>query len=110
MATRIETAFTEAFQAFMESAKDEASFYSNKAYQVYYDYNFRTNYKSYKHQSLEELDIEEDVIKAMREELCQALRKKQKIELQDYKLCCELDAELDAIRAAYRRWFRVNSA
>ena len=112
MSTPLEQAFTNAFQAFVASkktAEEEVSFYTSKAYQLYYDYHFRSNYKSYKHYSLEDLDEEEEVMKASRLELCQALRQKKNLELLDYQLCCELDAELDAIYAAYRRRTRYNS-
>lgn len=113
MSNALLQSFTSAFEAFCQSkksAEQEASFYSSKAYQLYYDYHFRSSYKMYKHYSIEELDEEEEIIKAARQELCQALRQKKHFDLLDYQVCCELDAELNAIQAAYRRKCRSHSS
>ncbi len=113
MVSQIEFTFAEAYTTFLSAkstVENEVSFYSSKGYQVYYDYHFRNHYKIYKNHSLDDLDDDEEVCKSIRIEFVQHLRMKKTLELQDYKICCELDAELDAIHAAYRRRFRVNSA
>lgn len=113
MSNALQQAFTNAFETFCQSkksAEEEVSFYSSKAYQLYYDYHFRSSYKMYKYSSIEELDEEEEIIKAARQELYQALRLKKNLDLLDYQLCCELDAELNAVQAAYRRHIRSHSS
>lgn len=112
---KMEELFAEAF-AIYESSKrhvqDEVMFYSSSAYQGYYEYHFNISYKKYITYSLEELYEEEDMLK----ELCQKtvgslvlIEQKIGLGLLEYKLCCELDAELDAVYAACRRRIRSKS-
>jgi excinuclease UvrABC helicase subunit UvrB len=63
--------------------------------------------------TLDELDDEEEILKELRQKsvglLVQIKQLKQSLGLVEYKLCCELDAELDAVHAAYRRLTRSKS-
>ena len=106
---------TEAFDIFQKTkktAEDEVSFYSSSAYQCYYEYHFKKSYEEYSSYTYEELDDEEEILNNLRTKSASVLHKIHIINglgFVEYKMCCELDAELDAVHAAYRRCVRSNS-
>ena len=112
----MEDLFAQAFASFEASnktAEEEATFYSSHAYQIYYEQHFNKSYKEYITFTLDELDDEEEVLKDLRQTslglLVQIKQLKLNFGVVEYKLCCEIDAELDAVHAAYRRLTRSKS-
>lgn len=112
----MEALFAEAFTSYEAShktAEAEVTFYSSQAYQSYYEHHFNESYKEYSSYTFEELEEEEELLNELRQKsvglLMQIKQKNKGLGLNEYKLCCELDAELDAVHAAYRRRIRSKS-
>lgn len=111
MNTSFDTAYA-AFAASTRSAEDEVTFYSSTAYQNYYTEHFNTSYEEYSTFTLDELMQEEEILNDLRQtssSLLYQIHNMQGLGCKEYRLCCELDAELDALHAAYRRHTRSKS-
>ncbi len=94
------------FAASKQTADDEATFYSSSAFKSYYTYHFNKSYKEYMLFTPEDLADEEEILHDLRAstvKLVFQIKEKQPLGLTEYKICCEIDAELDALHAAQRR-------